>query len=243
MGGFGEVTYDEGNKPIAAGQDAAPQAIIDENDPALTSENIAEDVTGDPYAIPPPPDGKWRAKLKLTPIKDAAGKEQPYRTAQFERMNQGKPFFVVNVGASLIDLGGKFDGVQLVDYWVKSAPGDRVKISQMTFITQKAGGVISEGGSPRQKLDALVKALAGEPEVIVETVWHASCEACQKKAKDAGGKAPRDFLVGESRFPQPRTGGHDPFVKCPACGTQCRAQARIGGYFSVKEAKATRGLA
>lgn len=110
----------------------------------------------------------------------------------------------------------------------------------MSTIIQKAGGTVPAKSSEKQRVDLLLKTLAGEPEVIVETAWEASCQTCQEAAKKSGGKSVRPFLVGMHRFPQIK-GGHDPIVACPTCKAQARAQVRIAQYFSIAEKKPTRG--
>lgn len=239
---FGAPTYSE---PEVVADQGQPGQVIDINDPQLTSESMtAEDSSQDAFSQPPPPpDGKWRAKLKLVDIKDADGQLKPVRGAKFANMNDGKAFLVVNVEASLIDVSGKFDGIKTTQYWVKSAMDKRKNVSEMTTITKAAGGAIaSPRAGDKERYDALAKALAGEPEVIVDVFWEASCQSCQEKAKKAGGKAPKPFLMGMHRFPQ-SAGKADPVAPCPTCHSSCRAQMRIAGFYNVKEMKATRGIA
>lgn len=242
MAAFGEIAQDlpQDSQPAEA---TAPQGeVIDINDPRLTSEAMDDNTAADAYAVPPPaPDGIWRAKLKAVDIKDGSGQLQRYIAKSFAGMAGGRPFLVTNVEASLIDLGGKNDGVKLTEYWVKTLIDDRKGTSQASTITVKAGGPNLARSTDKDRMDALLKTLAGEPEVLVETVWEASCQACQDAAKKRGDKAPRPFLVGMHRFPQTRT-GPDPMVPCPTCKAMARAQVRIARYFALAEAKATRGL-
>jgi hypothetical protein len=237
---FGDPQYQD---PAAHEADATPSAPVDINDPQLTSEVMTEDVTQDAYAIPPPPpDGRWRAKLKLAEMKGAPeGKH--YKAVKYEKMNDGKSFFVANVEASLIDVHGKQDGIKVTNYHVKSAVDKRKNVSEMSTITKAAGGTPVERGTHADKIVALEKALAGEPEVIVDTFWEAACQTCQEAAKKKGERVPRAFLMGMNRFPQSKPGQFDPMVTCPVCKSMVRAQLRIGQFLSVKEAKATRGIA
>lgn len=220
-------------------------AAIDMNDPALTSESLSDDTSKDAYAAPPPPpDGKWRSKLKLAKIKDKRdGQEKDFIATAFPRMANGRPFFAVNIDVVLSDLSGTFDGVKLTEYWVKSLIDDRKHTSQMSTITTKAGGVMPAQSTDRIRLDTMLKTLASEPDVIVETQWEASCQTCQDAAEKKGERAPKPFLYGMHRFPQLRAGGADPNVACPVCKAMVRAQVRITGFLSLAEAKATRGLA
>lgn len=243
MAAFGEIAQDlpQDSQPAEA---TAPQGeVIDINDPRLTSEALDDNTAADAYAVPPPaPDGIWRAKLKQVDIKDSKGQLQRFTAESRAKMAGGRPFLVTNVESSLIDLSGKFDGVKIVDNWVKTLIDDRRGTSQATTITVKAGGPNLARSTDKDRMDALLKVLAGEPEVLVETVWEASCETCQKKAKATGEKSPRPYLTGMHRFPQTRT-GPDPMVKCPVDGSMNRAQVRIAKYYALAEAKATRGIA
>ena len=240
---FGEPTYAE-EAPSASAGEASTQAVIDMNDPTLTSEVTEVDAMQDAFAVPPPPpDGKWRAKLKLIEVGGADPRDKYVKAVKYERMNDGKPYLVSNVEASLIDVNGKFDGIKATQYHVKSQIDKRKNVDEMTTITKAAGGQVVARGTHQDRYHALAKTLAGEPETIVETFWEASCQPCQEKAKKAGEKSPRPFKMGERNFPQSKAGVHDPVVSCPTCGASCRAQLRIGGFFNVKEVKATRGVA
>jgi hypothetical protein len=240
---FGDPQYQAQDPAAAAAGDSPSSVVIDANDPQLTSEVLTEDTTQDAFAIPPPPpDGKWRAKLKLVDMAGATDGKL-YKAVRYEKMNDGKAFFVANVEASLIDVHGKQDGIKVTQYHVKSAIDRRKNVSEMTTITKAAGGKPVERGTHLDKVVALGAALAGEPEVIIDTFWEAACQSCQEGAKKAHTKAPRAFLMGMSHFPQSKPGTHDPMVQCPACKSMVRAQLRIGQFLNVKEAKATRGVA
>jgi hypothetical protein len=247
MSTFGTPQYDEATTTGAAGTAAdAPQAeILDPNDPRLVSETFADDTTKDAYEIPPPaPDGIWRAKLKLGKVTGQDGKPADWKPWSHPNVNNGHPMFVAAVESNLIDLSGKYDGTRVTDNFVKSGIDPKRNTCQMTTITVKAGGTPAVSpGTEAARRDALLKTLAGEPEVLVETNWEASCQSCGEKADKAGEKRPRPFLFGMHRFPQPKTGVFDPSVKCPACNTLCRAQVRLFRYYKIGEVKATRGLA
>jgi len=250
---FGSPVY-EGEEEVkpnggAASSAAAHEAeYVDPNDPLLTSEALTDDVTADAYKIPAPaPDGFWRAKLKSVPIKDRKGGMVPYFAWRHENVNEGKPMFVANVEAALIDLSGKHDGVRLTEQWVKSNIDRRKNTSQMTTITVKAGGTAAASPSTeKSRLDALMKTLVGEPEVVVETFWEASCMKCGEAADKKSEKRPGPFLRGMHRFPQARDAKGamepDPIVQCPVCKSACRAQVRLAGFHRIADQKPTRGL-
>jgi len=240
MAAFGEVTYDGGaseastdpNTGNATGD--SKHTLIDPNDPRLTSEVMTSNQDADAYAILPPlPDGKWRAKAKQVDIKDDKG--QPQRWAIFSRpgIENGRPFFATNVEFNILDATGKNDGVKLTEYWVKTLVDARKGISQSDTLVRKMGGKPPAQSTDRQRIDLLLATLAKEPELVVETAWEAQCQSCQETAKKKGERQPRPFLLGMHRFPQLRTGGHDPMVACPICKGMARAQPRIVGFMDL----------
>jgi len=242
MSSFGQPVYEEPSA-AAPGQEAPQAPAIDPNDPALTSESLTDNTEKDAFVAPPPaPDGKWNAKLRLVDIKDRDGSMKPFIIASFPAMNQGKPFYAVNIEASIIDHTGSYDGTKLTEYWIKSNI-DRSGTSQMTTITKVAGGTPVAQGSQQDRLAALQKALAGEPQVVVETSWEAQCQTCQQAAEKRGDKAPKPFLRGMHRFPPTKVAGvYQHEAQCPVCRSVCRAQVRIAQFFKVGEVKATRGV-
>lgn len=246
-GQFGDPAYVDESAAAsrdAAGSTQAAAPSVDPDDPRLNSEVLSDDTARDAYEIPPPaPDGLWRARLKLVPIKDDKQQDVPYRVWLHANVQSGRPMFVANVEAVLIDIGGRFDGIRVQDAFVKSLIDSRSGTSQMSTIVQKAGGELPKSSTDRARVELLVKTLAGEPEVIIATQWETSCRNCRERAEAKHEKAPKPFLYDMARFPQPRPGIFDPTVKCPTCSSLCRAQVRIARYYSVKEIKATRGLA
>jgi hypothetical protein len=245
---FGSPVYEGGGGPEngAAGlsESQKAQSLIDANDPRLTSEALDDDTSQDAYAVPPPPpDGKWRAKLKAVDIKDPRdGQMKRFIAVSIPAMAQGRPFLAANVEVSLIDLGDRFNGVTMTEYWVKSLVDERKRTSQASTIATKAGAKMPQRSTDAERMRILLDTLAREPEVIVETHWEARCQGCEERAEKRGERKPKSFAMGMHRFPQTRPGVFDPFVKCPTCGSIVRAQARVGGFFSVGEARATQGL-
>jgi hypothetical protein len=242
MSAFGEPTY-EGGQPDAGsattthGANGSAQAaeVIDLNDPQLTSEMLTENPEGDSYAVPPPiPDGKWRAKLIAIPVKNKAkGIEERYIAVRYPKMNDGKAFLVTNVQAQILDANGKYDGIKLTEYHVKTAL-DRSGNSGVGTILAKLKQPLTPA-TPAGRMEQFLKVLASEPELVVETAWEASCQNCQESAERAGTRKPKEFLLGMHRFPQSKGGGHDPVVSCPVCKTQVRAQAKIQQYWPLTE--------
>lgn len=239
---FGSVQYEGQAAEATESQTAA--VAVDENDPRLVSEALDDKVEGDAYAVPPPaPDGKWRAKLKLVKIRDTKDKqEKDWIVTSIPNFANGRPFYAVNVEADLIDLSGAYDGTKLTTYWVKSIVDSKSGTSQMTTLARVAGGQPPSRSTDKERCDLLLKTLAAEPEVIVDTFWEASCLACGEAAEKKDEKKPKPFQRGMQRFPQTKPGVYDPSIPCPTCKSLCRAQVRIAQFFSLKDAKPTRGL-
>lgn len=242
---FGEVTYEGAPEQTpGATNGATEQVVIDPNDPALTSESLDMNLDANAYDVPPPPpDGTWLARLKQVDIEDAQKKKVKHRTAMATWLNPPKPFFCINLETSLIDQTGKNDGVQMTEYWVKTLVANRSKVSPLASIGV-ALGQRDKLAQARTQADVLVVvegALASEPQVVVQTQWEATCRSCEESAKKKGGKKPGVFLYEERNFPADGHGGHNPQVKCPACGGTVRAQARVKNYLPVGT-KVTQGI-
>lgn len=220
-----------------------PQEMLDPNDPRLISESIEMNLDADAYAQPvPPPDGKYRAKLKLAGPKNDKGEVQDYKTAMWGKPGNKLPIYVTGVVAEIIDPNGKFDGIKIFDFNVATFRNREgaSKVGTIVAMLRKPDGspwvTAAESKSMNQKdwIDRLVKALAGEPEVKVETQWEWSCEGCGKEAKEKETPYPK-AIVGMQRFPTVLREGkqvYDPEMKCavnPAHGyTRCRVtMARV----------------
>lgn len=234
---IGDVTYAGGDPSDPSNQPAstAPQGeIIDINDPRLTSETITDNPEGDAYAQQPPlPDGKWRAKASQVDIKDDKGQLQRFSAFSRAKMQGGKPFLATNVAFSVLDSTGKFDGIKLTEYWVKTLVEDRTGTSQVATLLRKLGVPVPTATTQGQLMELFLGKLAGEPELVIETSWSAECQACQEKAKHEGARAPKPVLRGMHRFPQVK--GHpDPIVACSTCKAQLRAQPRIVAFYGVE---------
>ena len=180
--------------------------------------------------------------MKLAKIKGDDGQQHDFILTSRQGIDDGKPFYAVNVESSLIDFSGRFDNVKVTEYWVKSLIDAKKGTSQMTTLCVKAGSPPPARATQKDRLDHFLKVLSGEPEVIVETYWEARCQACEQAADKRGERKPNAFLRGEQRFPMKTgTSAHDPNATCPVCRGGCRAQLRVAQYYSLTETKATRG--
>jgi len=232
---FGDVQYAEpeqatGSSP--AGADA-PVDSFDLNDPRLTSENIEINPEGDAFAAPPPlPDGKWRAKLKQQDVKDGKGGTTRYAP---KTTKDGKLYLYTALEASVIDHSGKQDGLRVTDYFV-STMVRRDGSTAASTILHRLGKPAPARSTHRELMELLVKALAGEPELGIETAWEWSCETCGKEAKAAGVYAPR-AIQGAHKMPRDAKGNPNPEMLCPvnkAHGFSV-ARPRIVSYLALAD--------
>lgn len=218
----------------------APVQELDPNDPRLTSESLDDNAQGDAYAsLPPLPDGKYRAKLKQVDVKGQDGKPARSVARLAHWLPQPVPYLFTAIESTVIGVDGKekYDGYRITDNWVPTVP-NRSGTSPAATVIRAAGGQTPTKFTHKELMDLLLKTLAGEPEVVVETQWEAACQACQEAAEKSGGKKPKAIAIGEHRFPQGKGGqGHDPNVQCPTCKSWVLARPRVVRYYSVKEVK------
>ena len=197
-------------------QDATPDAtsaaldaqadVPDPNDPRLTSEPLDIKEGVDVYAFPPPPpDAKYRAKIKIVPQDDGKGGKVD---AVPKIHKDGQLFYRHVVECSIIDhASGKYDGVKVYERWADTHVGPKggSSVSTILDLLKKPDG--TPWRTPGARLthrdysDLFIKALAGEPEVGIETQWDWSCPDCGKLAKEKSEPYPRS-MRGMQKFPQ-----------------------------------------
>lgn len=228
----------------------APQEILDPNDPQLTSEILEANLEADAYAFPPPPpDGKYRAKLKLAQQEDPQKQKVDFLPAIWGKDLQ--KVFVASVEASIIDPNGKFDGIKLYERNVATflQRGGATKVHTLLARLKQPSGepwaTPATRLSPRGWMDLLVKALAGEPEVGVETAWEWNCQKCGEEAKAKKESYPR-AITGMHKFQQkldsrgnPIRGEYSPELLCQANKAHgySRARATIARFLHLSELK------
>lgn len=199
---------EDGEERNAAGAvpSDAPQDLLDPNDPRLVSEDLNANPDADAYAQPaPPPDARYRVKLKLAQ-KEANGQKQDYVAALWGKKGTPQAIFVTGIEASIIDPSGKYDGLKAYDYNVSTFVGR----DNATKVTTIVGKLRKPDGTPwapahtkmsaKAWMELLVRALAGEPELGIETQWEYSCQACGEEAKKKGEAYPRS-ITGMHKFP------------------------------------------
>lgn len=227
------------------------QNLLDPNDPRLVSEDLKANPDADAWAQPaPPPDGKYRVKLKLARKEDSHQQDVDYIAALWGK-SPGQAVFVAGVEASIIDPSGKYDGLKAYDFNVSTFVGrdSATKATTLVGKLRKADGspwaTAHTQLPPKGWMELLVKALAAEPEVGIETQWEYSCQACGEAAKKAGEKYPRS-VMGMHKFPEERDAAkrragqlYSPEMKCPAVAAHGYGRARIAiaRFLSLDELK------
>lgn len=259
MGTFGQPEFDE-STVMTGGEagpgDSAPEIEIDPNDPFLTSaaESMETDAAHDAYAMRPPmPDGKWRAKVRRAPInksgtKDVVEEGYTVNIAKWLPVQaNGKPvmYFAMNLELEIIDPTGHYDGFKLTEFHVKTLVNQKAGgASPLATIIRKSGGVVPEKTSQKGVIDIALAHFAGEPELILESQWVATCQHCEEEAKKKHEKAPRPIKRAQRSFGLKAGAGNafvkqDPLAECPTCHTTNRAKPVPLQYFTVKEAQPT----
>jgi len=243
-----EQEQQHGNGEAAAD---APQNLISLDDPRFTSEDLNANPDADAYAAPPPPpDGRWRVKLKLAQKDDGKGGKADYVPALWGS-NPQQAVLVCGVEASIIDPTGKYDGLKAFDFNVSTFVNRNASTKVTTIVSKLRkpdGGPWVAAGARMNKqgwMDALVRALAGEPECGIETAWEWSCADCGKAAKAKGEAYPK-AIVGMHKFPpemdqQKKKAGqlYSPEMKCQVAAAHgySRARITIARFLSLDEMK------
>jgi hypothetical protein len=204
---------------------------LDLNDPKFASEDIGVNPEGDAYATPPPvPDGDYRAKIKQLDIAKADGS-----LARFKPWAKGdKVALVTKIEATIQDPTGKYDNLKVFDSWFGTYL-NRDGSTKASTLLRALGKPIKSGATHLALMEALIQALASEPDVIITTQWEASCEKCREEAQKSGSKNPRSVL-GMRKFPPLANGEHNPDMICTADSKHgfMTAQVRIAGFKAVK---------
>jgi hypothetical protein len=230
--------------------------VADENDPRLVSENLDANVEGDAYATPaPPPDGKYRLKLKLEGFKVEGSDTRKDFGVKLGKDGKA-PYYTTSVSCSIIDPSGKYDGIVVYPAFGGGVNSrlQRDKSTQVTTLMNRIklpgepqtpqGKSYASGfsGTALEWVQRMVKALATEPEVGGELVWETSCQKCGEELKKKGEYAGR--TQGMHHFP-PETDGakiklgqrFQPELKCtvnPSHGYS-RARAIVVRFMHIHE--------
>jgi hypothetical protein len=232
------------------GVQAVPDPPISLDDPLLTSESLTV-AEGDAFAQPtPPPDGKYRVKLKHVGIqKEGSTEILPYEP-QPQKDKTGTVIGVYArtlIAVTIIDPDGKYDGLHLgVQFRYIDTKVNREGVSKaMTLLNmlRRPDGtpwlVKTERLSHKVLMERLVQATMSEPELGAESVWEWSCEACNAEAK-AKGQFGRS-LQGMTKFPANAAvrGQYLPDMRCPVNPAHMfsRARAVVARFMPLSEVR------
>ena len=245
MSSFGQPQFEtvvEPEAPSQNGAQEAPQEVIDPNDPRLTSEILEANLEADAYSFPPPPpDGKYRAKLKLVQQENSNKEKVDFISAIWGKNKQA--VLVAQIEASIIDANGKYDGIKVYDRNVSTflSRDGATKISTiLARLRQPSGEPWVKPGqrlTSRAFMDIFIKALAGEPEIGMETQWEWNCQKCGEEAKASKQSYPRP-ITGMHKFPQVQ-GKYSPELLCQVNKGHgySRARATIARFLHLSELK------
>jgi hypothetical protein len=213
---------------------SSPGATLDLSDPIFLSEDLDSNENVDAYAAPPPlPDGRWRAKLKQIDVKGPGGEMVRYKPGATKK--DARPYLMTALEAKVQDATGKHDGQNVYDRFVSTLPARNGGIPIVRILTC-LGVKLPAKGSHKLYMDMLLKALAGEPELEIETAWEGQLEqADQETVEAAGHRVPT--VRGMHRFPEDGKGGRIPDLDIEVGGKKyhMRAQARITGYHPLSK--------
>lgn len=238
-----------GTEVPGQGVDAAPAEVIDPNDPLLTSEalTIGE---GDAFAAPPPPpDAKWRVKLKHEGVKQEGSTEVLPWVPVIQRDRAGNKIGMYArtvMSVTIQDPTGKYDGYHLqVPFFYMDTKANKDGVSRVSTVLgllKKPDGTpwIKAGDKfPNQRalMELFIQALQSEPEVGAESTWEVTCDVCAAKAKASGGFA--KSIQGMTKFQGSKTvrGQYDPDFACMVDRGHgySRARATATRFFSEKD--------
>ena len=243
--GTAEEQRTQAQAPAGAGAPNGdiPQNTMDVNDPVFTSEQLDVNLEGNAYERPaPPPDARYRAKLRHAPGKDSQGHTVDFLPGRWGKNQQAVLY--TGVRADIIDHSGKYDGIGVFDQSVSTflqRDGSHKIQTILRNIAKPDGSPYLSPGlrlTTRGWMDLLLQALKTEPEIGIETAWGWSCQACGEEAEKKGDRRPREML-GMAKFPQVKNAAgkfeYSPDVQCSANKAHgwSRAQVRIVAFLPL----------
>ena len=220
------------------GGDLSNVPVLNLDDPNLLMAEIESNQDANPYAVPPPlPDGRWLVKIKQRDVKDQQGQPARYKVDQ---TRDGRVYAFTALDATVIDPSGKWDGINLSDYFVSTLPNARKgNAIPLSWILGCLKVQLPAKINAKTLLDEFFKATASEPQLEIDTVWEGSLDqADQERFEQAGERTPR--VLGQHRFPQNAKGESlpDMDVDTKLGKVHLHARPRINGYYPVGSAKA-----
>ena len=174
---------------------------------------------------PPPPDGKYRARVKL--------KERDGGLWKKGTTKDGAMYLKTEIEARIIAPGTRFDDLPLFDNFVSTMNMPNTPASKVSSLLNEVLGVKTGNRVTHKELaQALTNAVGDGVEVGIVTQWRASV-----KTGEENGKGVYKDVRGMKRFSQKADGSHDPIIVIE--GQEASARAEISRYIPV--AKLTEG--
>jgi hypothetical protein len=216
------------------GKAAAEAVAIDLDDPELLAFEFETNSGVDAYEMPPPvDDGKYRVKLKQIDVKDAKGNVVRWAVKKKEGTNEGRPYAYTAIEAQILQPGGKFDGLKVRDSFISTMKNKRNGGVPVVTILDALGVKVPQKANAKELMELLLKTLAGEPELVIETAWEGQVSQEETELYKAKGLYP-PTVRGQHRFPEV-SGVRQ--VETEIQGTlgkhNVRAQSRIIRYFKL----------
>lgn len=204
---------------------------IDLNDPNLLADEMDANVDKDPYAAPPPlPDGFWKVKIKQLKVKGPNNEERDFNV---KTDKQSKKYAYTALELQVQQPGGQFDGQKLNDYFLSTMQQKNGGIP-VVRVLNVLGVKIPQKVNAQWLMDTLKSALAGEPDLVIETVWEGGLNQDDKKRFDEH-VPPVKFrsVLGSHRFPLLADGSRSPELKVSTALGEVvvRARPRVNGYY------------
>jgi hypothetical protein len=233
----GSADFSTSASPSAdQGTQAAAAIGIDLDDPELLAFEFDTNSGVDAYELPAPvDDGKYRVKLKQIDVKDAKGNVVRWAVKKKEGVNEGRPYAYTAIEAQILQPGGKFDGLKLRDNFVSTMKAKRSGGVPVVTILDSLKVKVPVKANAKDLMELLLKTLAGEPELVIETAWEGQvAQDINDMFRTKGLYAPS--LRGQYNFPMVDGKRQvESEVKSSLGVFPVRAQSRIIRYFPLSK--------
>ena len=231
---FDTASFATSSTQTDPGAQAAAAVGIDLDDPELLAFEFETNSGVDAYEMPAPvDDGKYRVKLKQIDVKDAKGNVVRWAVKKKPGVNDDRPYAYTALEAQILMPGGKFDGMKLRDNFVSTMKNKRNGGVPVVTILDALKVKVPAKANAKDLMELLLKTLAGEPELVIETVWEGQvAQETGDMFKSKGLYAPS--LRGQHNFPLVEGKRQvEGTVKSTLGEFPVRAQSRINRYFGL----------
>lgn len=212
---------------------------IAEDDVRLTSEPLEASASElDPYAAPPPPpDAKYRVKLKQI---DVTYNGQKVKYAP--KTDGSSAWFATALELTIQDPSGQYDGIRVYDYQVSTKPRKNGNSTIMWILQCLKVKLPTKFASHKELMDFFQKNMATEPDLVAELTWEGQLSQDDSKYyKDVTGEAFSPSILGMTKFPPDGHGGRLAKITREVKGKKgtvvgemtFTARSRATGYFPL----------